>query len=236
MFLVNERNEMKKILLTICCFVLMGGCSLSENFALVASNVEQEPEVQEYQRRQETLRQIENAKERAEQKLTPQRRMEYAKEHRARQAEEEYDREQELHKKEQELYKKEQEAKYERFRNEERYRKVSQEDVTYYNGYTVCYLSGMGSAEAFSLGDWVDSLLQSITKSNLKHNVKNKGEFYIKENFTEIIFKITRGGKNMFIYLIYDNNKVCLPKEMTADNERLLDCNEILMVMSMMAQ
>jgi hypothetical protein len=43
---------MKKILLTICCFVLMGGCSLSENFALVASDVEQEPEVQEYQRRQ----------------------------------------------------------------------------------------------------------------------------------------------------------------------------------------
>ncbi len=40
---------MKKILLTICCLVLISGCSLSENFALIESNVEQEPEVQEYQ-------------------------------------------------------------------------------------------------------------------------------------------------------------------------------------------
>lgn len=131
-------------------------------------------------------------------------------------------------------HRQEQEAKYERFRNEERYRKISQEDVTYYNDYTVCYLSNLGPAEAFSLGEWIDRLLQTITKSNL--DTTPKGEFYIKENFTEIIFKITRGGKNMFISLIYDNNKVCLPKEMTVDNKRLLDCNEILMMMSMLAQ
>lgn len=67
--------------------------------------------------KQETLRQIEQAKERAEQKLTTQRRMEYA---RARQAElSEYAIARARQKlTEQELYDEEQEAEYKRFKEE----------------------------------------------------------------------------------------------------------------------
>jgi len=74
--------------------------------------------------KQETLRQIEQAKERAEQKLTPQKQMEYA---RARQIELskyaesiriEQEKAQQKAQQERELYEKEQEAKYKRFKEE----------------------------------------------------------------------------------------------------------------------
>ena len=116
---------MKKLiflLIPLLLTSLVSSCAFVEHVAssLMESDVEQEPEVQEYQRRQETLRQIKNAKERAEQKLTPQKRMEYA---RARQVElskyaESIQIEQEKAQQERELYDREQEAKYKRFNEE----------------------------------------------------------------------------------------------------------------------